>query len=128
MTQSDYIAQEVREFILDKIDSVPQLEALLLLYRHADEVWTEEKLRQALYIDRADAKRITFELLRRGWVKAAPDNAGIQFDGTWDPQLAIMGKLDQAYRTRLIGISTLIHSKGSAAARDFANAFDLKKE
>ena len=39
-----------------------------------------------------------------------------------------MAAVDTTYRRELIRVSRLIHSKPSAAVREFARAFRLKKE
>ena len=128
MNRNDDIPSEVRDFILAKVDSVPQLEALLLVSTQPGVTWTEDRFCQALYIDRASSMNLVAELLRRGWIVASADSEGYVFNKAWDPEGLFMEKLGHAYRTKLVRIATLIHSKASAAVRDFANAFDLKKE
>ena len=39
-----------------------------------------------------------------------------------------MRTLSETYRRQLVRVATLIHSNASAAVRDFADAFNLKKD
>ena len=41
---------------------------------------------------------------------------------------ALIDSVDKTYRREIVRVSTLIHSKGSSAVRDFARAFRFTKE
>ena len=122
------IPADVRQFIVDKIDSVPQLEALLLTWERPAESWTEETLSRSLYVEPLLAKRIVADLIRHGLVKKLEPSGALAFDSAWDPDGAFIKRLAQTYRTHLVRVATLIHSNASAAVRDFARAFDFKKD
>ena len=128
MTSHDDIPDDVRQFILGAIDSVPHLEALLLFWERRDGHWTERQLARTLFVDATATGRIIGTLLRRGWIRPCASGAGFEFDRSWDPGDAFMQKLARTYRTRLVRVATLIHSNASSAIRDFAKAFDLKKD
>ena len=129
MTTHDELPAEVRQFLLEKIDSVPHLEALLLIWGQTTLIWNEETLSQALYVERHTGKKIAQDLLRNGWIQRQPENNdNFVFDARWDPDHAFMQKLSSTYRKQLIRVTTLIHSNVSAAVRDFAKAFELKKD
>lgn len=127
MTSDDDIPEDVRQFILTAIDSVPHLEALLLFWKRMPGHWTEQELARTLFIDMNATSRIIGALLRRGWIKPSTSGVGFEFDDSWDPGGAFMQKLVSTYRTRLVRVATLIHANASAAIRDFAKAFDLKR-
>ena len=128
MTSDDDIPADVRQFILGAIDSVPHLEALLLFWERVPDQWTEQQMSRTLFIDADTTSRIIRTLLRRGWIKAGASADTFQFDHSWDPSGAFMQKLAYTYRTRLVRVATLIHANASSAVRDFARAFDLKKD
>jgi predicted transcriptional regulator len=129
MTSSERIPAEVRQFILTKIDSVPHLEALLLIWEQRTKTWTGKELARSLFIDQRAAKKIANDLLRRGWIKLrSEEQSGFVFDESWDPQEKMTKQLAETYRTKLVHVATLIHSNASVGVRDFAKAFDLKKE
>jgi hypothetical protein len=128
MNESGDIPSEIRLFVTEKIDSVPHLEALLLLWNDPSKVWTEDSLALALYIAPLAARKIVHGLERRGWVKSSEAPPGFVFDGAWDADGAFMPRLAETYRRQLVRVATLIHSNASAAVREFADAFNLKKD
>jgi len=129
MTNNDDIPAEVKQFILTKIDSVPHLEALLLIWEQRTRSWTENELAKALFVELRVAKKIAIDLIRRGWVKRQERmQDAFVYDESWDPEGKQMMLLTETYRTKLVRVATLIHSNASAAVRDFAEAFDFKKK
>ena len=123
------LSADILEFILTRIDSVPHLEALLLFWAYPVQRWTEASLMESLYIPAHAARDLLRDLLRRGFI-APSDAAGTTFmyDPTWDPKGDFMHRLESEYRRRLVRIANLIHSKASPGVRNFADAFDFKKE
>jgi len=118
-------SREVDAFLLEHIDTVPHLEALLLLWNSRPKVWTVNEMAEALFLAPASAHEILEDLMRENLIDAAPDTSGYTSKAERDPLLAAV---DAAYRKELIRISRLIHSKPSAAVRAFARAFRMKKE
>ena len=127
MCPPEHIAPEIRQFIVEKIDSVPHLETLLVVWERPDVEWTDTRLAQYLYVRPDAARKIARGLVRRGWLKKTKD-AGFAFDTDWDPDGTFMRNLALTYRRQLIAVATLIHTNISAGVRDFADAFNLKKE
>jgi DNA-binding IclR family transcriptional regulator len=126
---NEEINSEVKQFILTKISSVPHLEALLLIWGHGSKVWTLKELADALFVPAANAKTIINDLMRHGWIvqhSARPKS--FTYDSSWDSEGEFMKLLADTYRTKLVRVATLIHTNASSAVRDFANAFDFKKE
>jgi hypothetical protein len=118
---------EVDRFILEWIDSVPHLEALLLLWRESRRAWTPETLAQRLWVVPAVAKGILEDLARDQLLSAGTGQSEYRYQP--DPEKdRLLGLVDDIYRKEMTRISTLIHSKASSAVREFARAFRLKKE
>jgi len=118
---------DVDRFILDRIESVPHLEALLLLWRDRARNWSAESLSERLWVTADAAKDILMDLARDRLITAVPGSDLYQYQS--DPDMdRLLDSLSASYRQDLIGISTMIHSKGSSAVREFARAFRLKKE
>jgi len=120
------IDPRVRDFVLAHLDSVSHLEALLLLSQ-SREAWTVQALAARLYIPEYKANTIARDLRRRGFVRWDPAIAAYSFDPNWDTD-GLMTLLTEAHRRQLVQVTTLIHSKGSASVREFARAFQLKKD
>lgn len=119
---------EVDRFILDHIDSVPHLEALLLLYRQNPEHWTADGVAKRLWIDTEDARSILQDLARDHLIALVGNEPEqYQYDAELSTDRLIQAVAD-AYRKETIRISTMVHAKASSAVRAFARAFRFKKE
>jgi predicted transcriptional regulator len=123
---SPQIPDNVLQFIAERIDSVPQLEALLLLWENAQRPWTEEELAARIYVSRAAAVQILQSLQRQNLVTS--ESARYQYNSQWDPTRQVMPEVAAAYSRHLVQLATFIHSRASTAVREFARAFDLKKD
>ena len=118
-------SREVDQFIVEEIDSVPHLEALLLLWRNRPRPWPVEDLARSLYLQTEAAQALVYDLQRRGLAVLESDR------WSWNERsshAALMELLDHTYRRELVRVSSMIHSKPSPAVRQFARAFRLKKD
>jgi hypothetical protein len=120
---------DVYEFILQNIDSVPHLEAIILLWNSRPVAWSPEELASRLYIDADKVAELLRNLVRLKLIApTATTPARFSYLSRSQEQDDFMRSLDAAYRRDLVRISTMIHSKTSSAVREFARAFRLKKE
>jgi hypothetical protein len=126
---SPEIPARVLQFLAGHIDSVPQLEALLLLWEDPQRLWSEEELAGRIYVGRPVAAAILQSLQRQQLVTAEPAAAvRYRYDPQWDPSGEVMREVAATYRRQLVPLATFIHSRASTAVREFARAFDLKKD
>lgn len=128
MAEYDQENPNVDQFLVDQIDTVPHLEALLLLWNSRPKEWLIEEMAGSLYLAPEAAKSILDDLARRGLISAI---TGATESFRYDPgseRDQLMEAVDAAYRGELIRITRLIHSKPSAAVRAFAQAFRIKKD
>jgi hypothetical protein len=117
------------EFILENIDSVPQLEALVLLWNSRPVAWSCEELASRLYLPAEKVSNLLQELVRQQLVaKLESSPQKYSYFAASDEQNEMMRMVDSAYRHDLVRISTMIHSKTSPGVREFARAFRFKKE
>lgn len=119
---------EVLRFIFENIDTVPHLEALLLMWQNSATAWSTETLAARLYVTPNQATTILEDLSRRGFVLPDHEGGPFRFAPDWDAQRGLMPLLSETYRRNLVGITRMIHSKGSASVREFARAFQIKKD
>ena len=120
---------QVALFIIEQIDSVPQLEALLLLFNSRPKGWSIETMAKSLYVRNDVAARILDSLAQRNLIAVVSNRPGVFcYASEDDYQNRLMDAVDAVYRKEVVRVSSLIHSKGSAGVRDFARAFRIKKD
>lgn len=127
MTESGPVefSADVLQFIGAHIDSIPELEALLLLQETYPQSWDTPSLARRLYIYQEEAEAILTKLRRLKL--ATGDDAGFQFNNGC-AQAPVIAELGVSYRKRLSAVTRLIHGKPPRSMREFARAFDLKKD
>lgn len=117
----------VDRFIMNRIDTVPHLEALLLLWRERPQSWTPESVAKRLWIKPELARNILQDLARDQLLAVSAQTG--QYVYSSDPETdLLLSALNDTYRQEMIRISNMIHSKASSAVREFARAFRIKKE
>jgi hypothetical protein len=121
----DSIPPEVREFVLRHIDSVAQLEALLLMRRNPAERWDAMKIARRVYTTEAEAVELLTRLAADGCLKVA-DN-GYWYECPDAAQREIVDRLAVSHARHLIAVTNLIHSK-PRRIRQFADAFKFRKD
>lgn len=118
-----YISDEVRNFILKYIDSVAQLEALLLIRANPQDMWDIPRLATRLYIGEAEASDILNRLCADGLLSA---NASFRFEGISPNIVALVSEVQIVYARQLIPVTNIIHAK-PRRIRSFADAFRFRK-
>jgi hypothetical protein len=121
----DFITDDLRGFILKYIDSIAQLEALLLLRRHSDELWTADIAAKRLYISAGEAASILQRLCADGLLSC--DEGRFRFAGQPEEQRQMVERLASAYTRHLIQVTNLVHSK-PRRLREFSDAFKFRKD
>ncbi len=129
MTDAPDSGLDVYEFVLENIDSVPHLEALILLWNSRPVWWTSEELASRLYVPLEKVNHLLRDLARMQLV-AESQSSPLKYSylPKSEEQNDLLVSLDEAYRKDLVRISTLIHSKTSSGVREFARAFRLRQE
>jgi hypothetical protein len=119
------IPDDVRDFILRHIDSIAQLEALLLLRAQPADAWSTEKVAQRLYTGQEDIVAVLTRLASDGFLSVR-DHA-YRFECATPGQQAMVDRVADVYRHQLIAVTNMIHAK-PRRIRQFADAFKFKKE
>ena len=117
------------EFILKYIDSVPHLEALMLLWNSRPVGWTRDEVASRLYVPKEKVGDLLRDLVRLQFItesQGSPPKYSYSVGSGEKDEM--MRQVDEAYRRDLVRISTMIHSKASSPIREFARAFRFKKE
>jgi hypothetical protein len=122
------IPAHVRHFLEENIDTVPQLETLLMMHEAPDRSWLIGDVASRNYINEQRAADTLNALQRRGLVIAEESPPGFRFSPANDKVRALVAELALCYQRKLSAVTELIHSKPSASIKEFARAFDLKKD
>jgi hypothetical protein len=123
---SDDFPTDVRQFIGQNIESLAQLESLLLLRRDSQQVWSAATLAKVLYITPEVAAALLLDLARRG--VAVPTEEGFRYQcksAEVDRIIALLAKL---YEDRRVAVISAIYSRPLNKVQTFADAFRLRKE
>ncbi len=122
------IPDNVRAFLLQSIDSIAHLEALLLLRANPTFVWTAEMLAQRLYIAAPDAVMILQRLAATQFVTLAPDAPEqYRYQPTSADLAQMVDQVASLYSKYLIPITKIIHAKPRTRVQEFADAFKWRK-
>jgi hypothetical protein len=119
------IPDEVQRFIRDHIDTVPHLEALLLMWESGPRAWTAEELAARLYVGIDTARRIQSDLARRQFLSSEASSEAYDPANEHDALLPLIAR---TYRRHLVPMARFIHTKGSTPMQEFSKAFRFKKD
>ena len=127
---AEVLHPDVVRFLDERIDTVPHLEALLLLWESSDTPWRDADVAARLYVPVDEARRIVADLAQRQLVRivAGENGTAVSYDSSWDPGGVRMKLVATAYRRQLVQVASLIHARAPTAVRDFARAFRFKKK
>ena len=117
---------DVLGFLDRFIDSIPELEALLIMSEDPQRPWSAADVASRVYVPAAGAQRILETLLRRRLVATSDD--GFRFSPADETHRVLVARVAVTYRSNLVSVANFIHKKASASVMEFARAFDLKKD
>jgi hypothetical protein len=120
------IPEEVVRFLDENVDTVPHLEALLLMRQSEGTAWDAERIAARVYVNLDTAIAILQDLSRRGMLTQTEHGQLYAYSVDWERTHPEMRALEHSYRTALVPVAQLIHAKASGSLRDFARAFRLK--
>lgn len=125
----DLIPEDVRQFIIENIDSVAELEGLLLLRKNSQTEWSVEALAQGLYTNRQQSQQVLEHLHSLGFLAVNVGEAPNYIYQPNSPELARMvDRVDDIYAKYLIPVTNLIHNKPQTKVQQFADAFKFRKK
>ncbi|OQW33431.1 MAG: hypothetical protein A4E19_03255 [Nitrospira sp. SG-bin1] len=119
------IPKEVARFVLDRIDSIAQLEAVLLLRQSPDTWWECKQVADRLYISEEQCAPVLEELCRQGLLvcmKEQPPPSYRYRPDTGDLR-EMVDRLAYYYSKHLVPVSNLVHAKAQMRMEQFADAF-----
>ena len=121
------IPEDLRRFILTSVPSVPFVEALLIFREAQGTPVTIDLLARRLYMGERNAAEIVGQLRNSRLIEPVEGAGGHRYAPV--PELADMiEQLAHFYRTQLVDVTDLIHSKTGRMAQQFADAFKLRRD
>jgi len=120
------IPENVRRFIETYIDEVPQLETLLMMSEAQDSPWLASEVAARNYVTLPRAREILDALKRRGLLSS--DDTHFRFEPATAQLRELVAEVSAFYRSNVFRVATFIHSKPSASIKEFARAFEFKKD
>lgn len=121
----ELIPGDVRDFILRHIDSVAQLEALLLLRANSRETWSVGETAKRLYTGKQEIAEVLMRLRDDGLL--AVDNGHYRYDCAAAELRELVDRVADVYSRQLIPVTNMIHAK-PRRIREFADAFKFRKD
>jgi hypothetical protein len=121
------VSPAVLRFLNQYIESVPQLEILVLLQDQPEHWWQLADVARRLYLSTDAVGPALDELVRRGLCVRREDPLGFKC-GSKEGLGMQLREVLEAYQTNLVGVTRVIHANAISGARDFARAFDLRKD
>ena len=118
------ISDALHSFILQRIDSVTQLEIILLLHTRPDQAWTAQSLARELRVSPTWTAEQLALLAHQGFVARQEESFRYRPD---DPTRACIAELAAAYATHRIAVVNLIYSKPNRVIKSFADAFRFRR-
>lgn len=120
------VPDSVRKLIAERIDSIPELEAILLLRQHRGQSWSAEEAGQRLYLSSTVASHVLHLLTERGFLARSLQR--YQYAPETPELEATVTLLAETYSKHLIAVTNIVHAKPSAGVRLFAEAFRIRKD
>jgi DNA-binding HxlR family transcriptional regulator len=125
---NDPLPLSVRHFIAHQIESVAQLETLLLLRRESQRLWNARELSQRLYLSEKMCQVMLNDLERRMFLTRASDGDSVRYECTDATTDAMIASLEELYRERRVAVISEIHSTPISKVQTFADAFRIRKD
>jgi hypothetical protein len=126
---SGEITPELKQFIELHIESVQQLEALLLLRGDPQRDWQAADIAKALYVPEEAAVALLADFCRRGFATMnPPQGPKVAYRPRDQDNDRLIAELHSAYQDRRVAVISLIYSKPINKVQTFADAFRFGKE
>lgn len=127
--ENDDLSEKLKSFVSTYIDSVEQLQVLILLLEDSGKAWTVNEIAQRLRsVDSSIAKRLDDLYARKVMQRKASDPSEYTFELILPEFRDVIYELSTVFKTRPYKVVDLIYGRPKEAIRAFADAFNFKKE
>ncbi|HEX5128175.1 MAG TPA: hypothetical protein VFV90_00435 [Usitatibacter sp.] len=122
------IPEDLRRFLLTSVPSVPFVEALLLLREANGEPIDTTQIARRLYMPEHAAGAVLEQLAAARIVERLPQGPPAYRFAPAPELAAVVEQLATFYRSHLVEVTDVIHSRTARKAHQFADAFRLRKD
>ena len=123
------LPEDLRRFILTSIPSVPFVEAMLIFRESRGAAVSNELIAKRLYMPEKAAAEVVQQLRGTGVLEAAgTDPVSHRYKPDSPELVSMLELLATYYRSNLVDVTDLIHSRTARRAQQFADAFKLRKD
>lgn len=128
MSESGF-SDELDKFIATEINSLEQLEILLLLSGNPHKWWTAQGVYEVIKSSPQSVQERLNEMQERGILRKETDSeVRYQFGPTEGTIWRTINELREAYKERSVKVVQAIYSKPPDAVQEFAKAFRVRKD
>lgn len=121
------IPRDVGLFILNRIDSIVHLEAVLLLRESPDLWWECKQVADRLYITEEDCGPVLDGLCRQSLLICIREPRPVyRYKPDTGDLREMVDRLAYYYSRHLVLVSNLVHTKGQMRMEQFARAFKFR--
>jgi hypothetical protein len=118
---------DIEQFLQQHIESLAQLEALLMLRKEPARFWYAEEVAKALYTSVDVCAAILADLQRRGLLRSESEpKLRYQYHPADEKLDQTVARLSAIYQERRVAVITQIYSKPVSNVQTFADAFRLR--
>jgi hypothetical protein len=125
---TDDFPPELKQFIAQNVESLAQLETLLLFHRDPQREWSSAELARELYISTDMCEGIVADLERGRLAGRSESGDRHRFHVDDATVQRLVDQLAQYYRERRVAVITELYSKSTSKVQTFADAFRLRRE
>ena len=123
------ISKEVQRFLIENINSIAELEALMFLRNYRDRSWRCALVADQIYSSEEVTAGLLMKLTKMGILttdEKSPES--FQYRPHDQETARMVDQVAEAYAKYLIPVTNLVHKKSRRTIEDLAKAFKLKKE
>jgi DNA-binding IclR family transcriptional regulator len=122
------IPEDLRRFLLASVPSVPFVEALLLLREARGQSMEAGDIARRLYLGEPTARAVLEQLAEARIAERAPQGPALYYFAPHADISDVVELLATYYRSHLVEVTDVIHSRTARKAHQFADAFKLRKD
>jgi hypothetical protein len=122
------LPEELRRFLLTSVPSVPFVEALLLLRDAGGKPVETTQIARRLYMPEHAAATVLEQLAQARIIERESQGPSAHRFAPHPELASMVEQLATYYRSHLVEVTDVIHSRTARKAQQFADAFKLRKD